>query len=105
MKYKKKYLLTAVLLIFSLLSFSQVYAIETQTEIKIEQSELKGDRPESNDNLYKPNDPIPVQLLPQTGEIVLSFVYIMIGLSLLIFVLGIFINKMYMNTIEVRWDY
>lgn len=53
--------------------------------------------------IYTPDSPKIVQILPQTGEILTSFMYSVIGLSLLIFFSGLFFNKYIIK--NMNWRY
>lgn len=55
------------------------------------------------DNIYTPKPAEIVRILPTTGEVITSFIYIIIGLSLLVFIFGMLIVRMINN--DVRWEY
>ncbi|MGX7024900.1 hypothetical protein [Vagococcus hydrophili] len=77
---------------------------KTQAEVilkKTKDSEPKPTKPK--ESIYTPEKAKPVRFLPQTGEIVASFMYIIIGLCFLIFILGMLMNRA--TKIDVRWDY
>lgn len=72
---------------------------EKQTNVDIE---INGKSNIKNGKQYETNKPKEVGLLPQTGEVVVTFITSLIGLSLLLFVTIIYINKSYIN--YLRWE-
>lgn len=106
MKKRKKLILSLILLFFVYCSLNEkAYANELQDHDKKTEMNIKisPDVTKDSDNglgtinssqvLYSPPRATNVNNLPKTGEIVTSFTLIILGLSLLVFVLGIFINK------------
>ncbi|WP_288394271.1 LPXTG cell wall anchor domain-containing protein [uncultured Vagococcus sp.] len=69
-------------------------AIEQEKDIKIGVDFIKGStsiRPptDDKDNNYKPSEPQEIKkLLPQTGETILSFMFILIGFSIVLVIVG-----------------
>lgn len=61
------------------------------------------DKGDDKDNIYTPKPAKIVKVLPTTGEVITSFIYIILGLSVLLFLFGIFIIKMTNN--DIRWEY
>lgn len=50
-------------------------------------------KPDSNNN-YKPSEPQNVKnLLPQTGETILSFMFVLIGISIILLIVGVHTMK------------
>lgn len=101
----KKNIAILSMVLFSLVGFNLSFA-ESVTNNDVEVNINKADSSkevEKKELIYRPKDPVSVKMLPQTGEIVASFMYIMIGLSILLFITGLIVNKV--NTIDVRWDY
>ena len=90
--------------LFSLVGFNLSFAasITNDVEVNINKTEPSKEV-DKTEPIYTPKDPVPVKILPQTGEIIASFMYIMIGLSILLFITGLIVNKV--NTVDVRWDY
>lgn len=86
------------------LNFDSVYAkqnVETEVEVNLSKSKEE-DQEEDKDTIYTPEEPVPVRVLPNTGEIITSFIYILIGLSLILFLFGLFVSRMIQN--DIRWE-
>lgn len=88
------------------LNFDSVYAkqnVETEIEVNLSKSKEEDQgKDEDKDTIYKPEEPVPVRVLPNTGEIITSFIYILIGLSLILFLFGLFVSRMIQN--DIRWE-
>jgi len=108
----KKYLLifgsTLLLTFICFFNTINVYANEkdavTATDIILKQGEVDKDKDKDKDkdNMYKPKDPEYIKKLPQTGEIISSFIFIMIGFSIILFISLLLIDKYtYLN----EWRY
>lgn len=86
-----------LLLIFSFfISVStSSYAVEQEKDIDISLKIIKGEtsvKPptDDKDNNYKPSEPQEIKkLLPQTGETILSFMFVLIGVSIMLIIVGI----------------
>lgn len=104
MKRIKRIIAILSIVLFSLVGFNLSFAasITNDVEVIIDKSN-DSEETVKKEPIYKPKDPVPVKILPQTGEVIASFMYIMIGLSILLFITGLLVNKI--NTIDVRWDY
>ncbi|MEG0285814.1 MAG: LPXTG cell wall anchor domain-containing protein [Vagococcus sp.] len=76
--------------------------LETKTEIEIKKGPDKVIT-KDEETIYEPSEPKPIRILPQTGEIITTFIYVIVGLSLLIFLIGILINRMTRE--YIRWEY
>lgn len=75
----------------------------TITEVTLE-GEKKPVKPdEKKEPIYKPDPAKPVKILPNTGEVITTFMYMVIGLSILLLFLGMYINTITRNFI--RWEY
>ncbi len=91
---------------FTLANSNQVNGKWTDVEIEILESKDDGKKDDDvidKETVYTPSEPIPRRILPDTGEIITSFIYILIGLSLLLFLFGLLISRMIQN--DIRWDY
>jgi len=101
MKYKKIFFL--IVFFFSIVSTStMVYASEdTDLNIILEKSTTDDGSPKK-EPIYTPKKSEPVRILPQTGEILKSFLFILIGLSILLFCISIVINRT--NTKIMNWE-
>ena len=113
MKIRKK--LTIILLLVAFIFFSSVvtFAVEdaiggnksTITEIILKKGTDGTTENEKKETIYTPDEAKPVRILPETGEILTSFIYIIIGLSVLLFILGIMISRIIYSNNEFRWEY
>ena len=77
---------------------------ETGVQVILDRGKLadtEGD--EDKPTVYTPKKASPVKVLPSTGEVVTSFIYIIIGLSFVLFILGIVISRLGHD--NVRWEY
>lgn len=99
-------LLFPLTLLFGLASGSAIAADATDTSVNVSIIS-SSDKPILNDNgkdpIYKPKDPEIINLLPQTSEIITTFIYLIIGLSLIIFVLGVYmVRSLYDHSVNWR---
>lgn len=92
-----------VSLLFLIPTIASAEAKETsKVEITLKEGKKVIDD-KDKDNIYKPKPAEIVRVLPTTGEVITSFIYIIIGLSLLVFIFGMLIVRMTNN--DIRWDY
>lgn len=80
--------------------------IVTQGKSEVELTLKKGEpkkKTDDKDNVYTPDKAKPIKILPQTGEVIKTFMYMMVGLSLMLFFMGIVINRTNRN--YIRWEY
>lgn len=99
-------LLLSLIMIVPVLVQGETVADSKKTEVEIVLNkgkipDTKGD--EDKPTIYTPKKAVPVKVLPSTGEVVTSFIYIIIGLSLVLFLLGIVISRLGHN--DIRWEY
>lgn len=77
---------------------------ESKTEVTLKKSgKIDKVKPKKEINIYETKQPKEVKLLPKTGEIITTFMYMIIGLSFLLFIMGLLISKVTRN--DVRWEY
>lgn len=103
----KKIITSFIILMAGLLFSSHALANTTDKDSKVNiilksekvESQADGNNNNNGDHIYSTAPAKPVNLLPQTGEIVTSFIIMIIGLSVLLFVLGIYINKSITNDV------
>jgi len=78
---------------------------KTEVEIEISKSSMdeEDDKSIDKETIYTPAEPTPLRVLPNTGEVITSFVYIIIGLSIILFLFGLLVSRLIQN--DVRWDY
>jgi len=94
-----KIYLTILLTFISIFSLGNIntYANEskadTEMNVLLEKGSNKTDDTKDKDTNYKPTPAEYVKKLPQTGEIITSFLIIMIGFSILLFILLLLFNK------------
>lgn len=108
MKYLKISCVAAVLMTFFLFLPNVVTAEssnnETKTEIILNKSkEIDKKKPKPGVTIYETKPPKEVNLLPKTGEVITTFMYMIIGLSFLLFIMGLLVNRATRN--DVRWEY
>lgn len=103
----KKIITIFILLLITFVSTNNVLASnfdeDTEANVSLKKSDSNTETNNNKKPIYTTSTPKKVDLLPQTGEILASFMYVMIGLSLLIFIIGLIFNKYSMNNIE--WSY
>lgn len=76
---------------------------EKKTDIEVRIIETKESTSDTKETIYTPKKAVPVRILPNTGEIITTFIYIIIGLSFLFFFVGLLLNRILYK--EIRWDY
>ena len=74
---------------------------KTDVEVNITYTSEEKEPPEKG-NIFDPDEAKPVKILPSTGEVLTTFVYVIIGLSILTFVLGILINRTI--KLDIEWE-
>lgn len=72
---------------------------ETEVNILLE----KGTVPKKKVPIYTPKKAEQIKILPQTGEIITAFIYVILGLSVVLFLLGLVVIKM--NSNQLSWEY
>lgn len=88
---------------FSLVEATQTSKEETVVEIHLTETTESMDKTDDQDTIYTPNEPSPVRVLPNTGELITSFIYMIVGLSFLLFIFGLLVIRMIQE--DIRWDY
>ncbi|MBO0476476.1 hypothetical protein DOK76_05295 [Vagococcus sp. DIV0080] len=107
--FRKNNLVVLLGLLVSLACFSPIslandtyFGEEKETEVGVILEKDTIDSKEK-DTIYTPTPAVPVRRLPDTGEIITSFVYIIIGLSLILFIFSLAVVKLLKN--DMRWEY
>lgn len=108
MRFLKLNFVVGLFVVLWLLPTSTVSAnVSEKTEVEIEISKSSMDEDENNsidkETIYTPVEPTPLRVLPNTGEVIVSFIYIIIGLSIMLFLFGLLVSRLIQN--DVRWDY
>ena len=112
MKLFKFYFAAGFLLLLSIIApLVQVQAVskvvvtnqKTEVGVELQKSSIDViDEDKEKETIYTPDDPRPIRVLPDTGEIITSFMYVILGLSILLFLFGLLVNRLIEN--DVRWD-
>lgn len=108
MRFLKLNFVVGLFVVLWLLPISTVSAnVSEKTEVEIEISKSSMDEDEDSgidkETIYTPVEPTPLRVLPNTGEVIVSFIYIIIGLSIILFLFGLLVSRLIQN--DVRWDY
>ena len=99
--FKGYFIIGFLLLVFMLAPLNHTQAVSSSEKIQRSEIgiELLKSNPEDKDDdedketIYTPDDPRPIRVLPDTGEIISSFLYMILGLSILLFLFGVLINR------------
>lgn len=75
---------------------------DSKVDIQITQTSTS-DKEKEKETIYTPQKATPIKLLPQTGEILTSFMLIIIGLSILVFILGILVSRLTIKDIRLEY--
>lgn len=89
---KNKLLPILIFFIFTISLPITTFASE-ETEVNIHLKKGADEPIDKKEPIYTPKKPVDVTFLPQTSEILNSFIFIIIGLSILLFIIGIIMNK------------
>lgn len=83
---------------------AEVKSEERRTDVGVEfETGYDESSSDSKESVYKPQEKLPSQnILPQTGEVITSLIVMLIGVSLLIFILGVIVLKQFYE--EISWE-
>lgn len=102
------FLLFTMIFFFPIVTFATVDKIDntdrvTEADVIIEKKENEKEVEQDKETIYTPKKAVPLRVLPNTGEVLMSFIYIIVGLSVLIFIFGVIVSKTIHD--EIRWEY
>lgn len=105
-KFLRVFFLFVLVLITTNINVSASEKSDTDVKITIEQKNKKTpiDKKQvnPNNNQYKIVSPKELGYLPKTGELVTSFIFSLMGISAILFVVILLINKNYYG--QYRWE-